>query len=593
VSENNNVTSRTDAGNRARKGMDYKWIALSNVTLASLMGTINGSIILISLPAIFKGIAIDPMAPDAFQYLLWILMGYGLVTATLLLSIGRLADMYGRVKLFRLGFLFFTIGSILLYLTPGTGNTGALELIIFRLIQAVGGAFTMANGAAIITDSFPASERGKALGINMVAIMSGQFIGLILGGILAVYDWRFVFLVSVPFAVLGTIWSYWKLKEVSIPAAKTGIDYAGNLVFVTGLTSLLVGITYGLMPYGSDSMGWGSPWVIAAIVIGILLLIAFPFVESKVRYPMFRLDLFKIRAFAYANLASFTSAIARGGVMFMLILLLQGIWLPLHGYAYEDTPFWAGIYMLPMTVGFIVMGPISGVLSDKYGPRWIATGGMALVTLCFLGLAMLDFDFEYWQLGTVLFLMGCGSGMFASPNSSSIMNSVPPQDRGVASGMMSTLMNSAMTLSMAVFFTIVIVGIQGSFPNAVSNSMASLGSVQLAPLAAALGSIPPTGALFSAFLGYNPMDAILGALPAPVLSAIPQNVVAVLESHDWFPKTLADAFMPSLRLSFILGAVLSGIAAVLSAMRGEKYVHEVHGKGNGIEAKAVVPAERK
>ncbi len=593
VSENNDATSGIDAGNRARKGIDYKWIALSNVTLASLMGTINGSIILISLPVIFKGIAIDPMAPDAFQYLLWILMGYGLVTATLLLSIGRLADMYGRVKLFRLGFLFFTIGSILLYLTPGTGNTGALELIIFRLIQAVGGAFTMANGAAIITDSFPASERGKALGINMVAIMSGQFIGLILGGILAVYDWRFVFLVSVPFAILGTVWSYWKLKEVSIPAKKTGIDYAGNLVFVTGLTSLLVGITYALMPYGSDSMGWGSPWVIAAIVIGILLLIAFPFVESKVKYPMFRLDLFKIRAFAYANLASFTSAIARGGVMFMLILLLQGIWLPLHGYAYADTPFWAGIYMLPMTAGFIVMGPLSGILSDKYGPRWIATGGMSLVTLCFLGLAVLPYDFQYWQFGGILFLMGCGSGMFASPNSSSIMNSVPPQDRGVASGMMSTLMNSAMTLSMAVFFTIVIVGIQGSFPNVIHDSLTQLGGVQLAPLAAALASIPPTGALFSAFLGYNPMDAILGALPAQMLSAIPQNVIAVLESHDWFPKTLADAFMPSLRLSFIIGAVLSGIAAVLSAMRGEKYVHEIHGNGNGIEAKAVVPAERK
>ena len=394
-----------------------------------------------------------------------------------------------------------------------------------------------------------------------------------------------------PLQSSGPVWSYWKLKEVSIPAAKTGIDYIGNLVFVAGLTSLLVGITYGLMPYGSDSMGWGSPWVIAAIVTGILLLIAFPFVESKVKYPMFRLDLFRIRAFAYANLASFTSAIARGGVMFMLILLLQGIWLPLHGYAYADTPFWAGVYMLPMTIGFIVMGPLSGILSDKYGPRWIATGGMALVTLCFLGLAVLPYDFQYWQFGAILFLMGCGSGMFASPNSSSIMNSVPPQDRGVASGMMSTLMNSAMTLSMAVFFTIVIVGIQGSFPNAIHDSLTQLGGVQLAPLAAALGSIPPTGALFSAFLGYNPMDAILGALPASLLSAIPQSVIAALENPTWFPQTLADAFMPSLRLSFIIGAVLSGIAAVLSAMRGEKYVHEIHGKG--IEAKAMVPAERK
>jgi len=575
-----------------KRGISYKWVALSNVTLASLMGTINGSIILISLPAIFKGIQIDPMAPDSFQYLLWILMGYGLVTATLLLSIGRLSDIYGRVKLFQMGFLIFTIGSILLYLTPGTGNTAALELTIFRLIQAVGGAFTMANGPAIITDSFQTNERGKALGINMVAVMSGHFIGLILGGILAAYHWRYVFLVSVPFAIIGTAWSYWKLEELSIPVAKTGIDYIGNLVFICGLTSLLIGITYGLMPYGSDSMGWGNPWVISTVIIGIVLLMAFPFIETRVKYPMFRIDLFKIRAFAYANLASTISAIARGGVMFMLILLLQGIWLPLHGYAYADTPFWAGIYMLPMTFGFVLMGPISGMLSDNYGPRWIATGGMTLVTLCFIGLATLNFDFEYWQLGVLLFLMGCGSGMFASPNSSSIMNSVPPQDRGVASGMMSTLMNSANTASMAIFFTIVIVGIQDAFPGAVSNSLAGLGSEHIAPLAATLGSIPPTGALFSAFLGYNPMDAILGSLPQSMLSTIPQNVVAILESHDWFPRTLADAFMPSLRLSFIIGAVLSGISAVLSAMRGERYLHESHGSGTGVIKTAPMVLEK-
>ncbi len=536
MSENSNVTAGADAGSKARKGIDYKWIALSNVTLASLMGSVNGSIILISLPAIFKGIQLDPMAPDAFQYLLWVLMGYGLVTATLLLSIGRLADMYGRVKLFRLGFLIFTIASALLFLTPGTGSEGAMELIVFRLIQAVGGALIMANGAAILTDAFPADERGKALGINMVAFMSGQFIGLLLGGILAIYDWRLVFLINVPFAALGTVWSYWKMKEVSFRAPKSKIDILGNLVFIGGLSSVLIGITYGLMPYGTDSMGWSSPWVIAAMILGVGLLIVFPFVERRAKNPMFRFDLFRIRAFAYANLASFTSAIARGGAMFMMILLLQGIWLPLHGYAYADTPFWAGVYMLPMTAGFIIMGPISGILSDKYGPRWIATGGMSLVALCFLALAALPYDFQFWQFGGILFLMGCGSGMFASPNSSSIMNSVPPEDRGVASGMMSTLMNSAMTLSMAVFFTIVIVGIQGSFPNAIHDSLTQLGGVQLAPLAAALASIPPTGALFSAFLGYNPMDAILSALPASMVSAIPHNIVATWRAPPGSPR---------------------------------------------------------
>jgi len=579
LSKNSNVTDKKNTATK-EKGIAYKWIALFNITLASLMGTINGSIILISLPAIFNGIKINPMAPGAFQYLIWILMGYGLVTATILLSIGRLADMYGRVKLFRLGFLIFTIGSVLLYLTPDTGDTGALELIIFRLIQAVGGAFTMANGAAIITDVFPAGERGKALGINMVAVMSGQFIGLLLGGILATYNWRYVFLVNIPFALLGTILSYRKMKEVSFRAPKTSIDIVGNLFFVVGLTSLLLGVTYGLMPYEhngiTDAMGWSNPLVIATVGIGVLLLIAFPFVESRVKNPMFRLEFFKIRAFTYANLASFTAAIARGGVMFMLILLLQGIWLPLHGYSFEDTPFWAGIYMLPMTLGFIIMGPISGILSDKYGPRWIATAGMSLVALVFVGLAMLPYNFDYWELGVLIFLMGIGSGMFSSPNTSSIMNSVPPQDRGVASGMMATLMNSAATLSMAVFFTIVIVGIQGTFPDAILASFASFGSItpDVQQLVDYLVSMSPTNALFSAFLGYNPMDSILGSMDPAIVSSIPQEITTTLTGNYWFPETLQEAFMPALRVSFIIGAVLSGIAAILSAMRGQRYVYE-------------------
>jgi MFS family permease len=600
LNENINVIDKVIAG-KTGKGIDYKWIALFNVTLASLMGSIDNSIVMISLPSIFKGIQINPTAPDVFQYLLWILMGYGLVTATLLLSLGRLADMYGRVKLFRLGFLIFTIGSILLYLTPGTGNTGALELIVFRFIQAVGSAFTISNGAAIITDAFPASERGKALGINMVAFMSGQFIGLLLGGILAVYHWRYVFLISVPFAVLGTVWSYWKMKEVSFRAPKTSIDIVGNFVFVGGLTSLLVGVTYGLRPYNhggiTDAMGWRNPLVITATIVGILLLIAFPFIESKVKNPMFRLEFFKIRAFTFANLANFTAAITRGGVMFMLIMLLQGIWLPLHGYRFEDTPFWAGIYMLPMTLGFVIMGPISGILSDKYGPRWIATAGMTLVTLVFLGLSLLPYNFDYWELGILIFLMGIGNGMFISPNSSSIMNSVPPQDRGVASGMMFTLSNSANTLSMAVFFSIIIVGIQAAFPEAIRISFASFGASQITPivqqLADRLAGMPPTSALFSAFLGYNPMGSILIAMDPHIVSAIPQQIVTTLTSSYWFPQTLQQAFMPALRASFRIGAVLSGIAAVLSAMRGQRYVHETHSVASDVNKSGLAGEEKR
>jgi len=569
VSKGGNSPLNPSEGKKGR-GIDYKWIALSNVLIASMMGTINGSITLISLPAIFNGIHIDPLT--SFQYLLWILMGYGLVTATLLLSFGRLSDMYGRVRLFKLGFLVFTIGSILLYLTPSTGDAGAIEIIIFRIVQAVGSALTMANSSAILTDAFPVSERGKALGINMVALMSGQFIGLLLGGILAVFDWRYIFLVSVPFGILGTVWSTLKLKELSLRAPKTKLDIWGNVTFVSGITLLLLGVTYGLMPYGSDAMGWNNPWVIASMVAGFILLVLFPVVESKVENPMFRLDLFRIKMFTYANVAGFLSALSRGGMMFMLILLLQGIWLPLHGYSYESTPFWAGVYMLPLTLGVIIMGPISGILSDKYGPRWIATIGMVMNTIGFIILASLPANFNYWELGLTLFFMGLGSGMFGSPNSASIMNSVPPQERGVASGMLTTIMNTAFTASMAIFFTIVIVGITQRFPDAMASSLAGIGAAQLTPI---LSNIPPTGALFSAFLGYNPVETILTSVPSAVVSQIPPATLTTLTGTTWFPSTLSEAFMPSLQISFYIGAVFCGLSALLSALRGKKYIHEM------------------
>ncbi len=569
VSKGGNLPLNPSEDKKGR-GIDYKWIALTNVLIASMMGTINGSITLISLPAIFNGIHIDPLT--SFQYLLWILMGYGLVTATLLLSFGRLSDMYGRVKLFKLGFLVFTIGSILLYLTPSTGDAGAIEIILFRIVQAVGSALTMANSSAILTDAFPVSERGKALGINMVALMSGQFIGLLLGGILAVFDWRYIFLVSVPFGILGTVWSTLKLKELSLRAPKTKLDIWGNVTFVSGITLLLLGVTYGLMPYGSDAMGWNNPWVIASMVAGFLLLVLFPVVESKVENPMFRLDLFRIKMFTYANVAGFLSALSRGGMMFMLILLLQGIWLPLHGYSYESTPFWAGVYMLPLTLGVIIMGPISGILSDKYGPRWIATIGMIMNTIGFIILASLPANFNYWELGLTLFFMGLGSGMFGSPNSASIMNSVPPQERGVASGMLTTIMNTAFTASMAIFFTIVIVGITQRFPDAMASSLAGIGAAQLTPI---LSNIPPTGALFSAFLGYNPVETILTSVPSAVVSQIPSATLTTLTGTTWFPSTLSEAFMPSLQISFYIGAVFCGLSALLSALRGKKYIHEM------------------
>jgi len=563
--------AQTPGNGSTKKGIDYKWIVLSITTIEMFMVSVNGSITLISLPAIFNGIDINPLT--SFQYLIWVLMGYSLVTATLLLSCGRLSDMYGRVKLYNLGFAIFTVGSILLFLTPDKGDAGAMEIIIFRLVQAVGASFTFSNSAAILTDAFPPDERGKALGLNTISFLSGQFVGLILGGVLAFYNWRYVFLVSVPVGILGTIWAYAKLRETPLPRRAKKIDLWGNVTFVAGLTILLIGITYALLPYGKDSMGWGNPWVVAALVVGAILLAAFPFIESRVEDPMFRLGLFKIRVFTLANAAGMLGAIARGGVMFLLIMLLQGIWLPLHGYSYESTPFWGGVFMLPLTAGFVIMGPLSGYLSDRYGSRWFATGGMVLIAASFLLLSALPYDFEYPVFAFALLLMGLGNGMFGAPNIAAIMNSVPPEDRGVASGMRSMLQNSGMVVSMALFFTIVIVGLSHYFPPELAASLTGAGAPDLiAPMSA----IPPTGALFAAFLGYNPVHAILVTIPPAIVSGISPATIAILTGTSWFPTTLAHAFMPSLRLSFWLGAAISAIAAVLSVMGGSRYVHEIH-----------------
>lgn len=553
--------------------MEYKWVALSNTTVGILMATINGTITIISLPAIFRGIDINPFT--SFQYLLWILMGYNIVTATLLVSFGRLSDMYGRVRLYNLGFLIFTIGSILLSITPNTGSLGALELIFFRIIQGVGGAFLMANSTAILTDAFPYNERGKALGINQIAGLAGSLIGLILGGILSIINWRYVFLVSVPVGIFGTIWSYTKLKELSKPSRNEGLDPIGNITFGLGLILILIGVTYGLMPYGTSQTGWEDPWVIASMVVGTGLLGSFLYVEKKVRYPMFRLELFKIRMFATGNIASMLRSFAYGGLMIMIIIFLQGIWLPLHGYSYAETPFWAGIYTIPLMLGFVTMGPISGWLSDKHGARLLSTLGMVIVGIGFLALTTLPYNFNYPEFALIIFIMGLGNGMFASPNTASIMNSVPSKYRGVASGMRATLQNSGQTASIALFFTIVIISLAATLPHALAQSVIQAGAPQLAPL---VQKVPVTGALFAAFLGYDPVKSMLSTLPQNILSTIPSTAISTMEQRTWFPTAIAPAFMSALRDAFYVGAGMSFIAAITSALRGRIQIAELEEK---------------
>jgi MFS family permease len=566
-------------------GPRYKWVALTNTTIGVLMASIDASIVLISLPAIFNGIHINPLAPGETNYFLWILLGYMVVTATLLVTFGRISDMFGRVRLYNLGFLIFTIGSILLWLTPSTGNAGALELIIFRLIQGVGSGFLFANSTAIITDAFPSDQRGFAMGINQIAAILGSVIGLILGGVLAYFNWRLVFLVSVPVGIIGTVWAYLMLRETATIREHQKLDIPGNVTFALGGIILLLAITYGIEPYGTSPVGWGNPLVIAGLVIGILLLAAFVWIERHVDDPMFRLDLFKIRMFAAGNTSSFLASIARGGLQFMLIIWLQGIWLPLHGYDFAVTPLWAGIYLLPLLGGFILMGPISGALSDRFGARLFSTMGMSIQVVCFILLTFLPANFSYPIFAVLLFFLGFGQGMFSAPNTTSIMNSVPADTRGAASGMRATFQNSASLVSIGVFFTIITLGLASALPTTLSGGLLAQG----VPVAIAhqIGTLPPTAALFAAFLGYNPMATLL---PPAILHTLPAAHQATLLGKSFFPNLISGPFMIGLHAVFYLSASLCVIAAVASLLRGQRYINDQ--AVNAGESAMVNPQEK-
>jgi MFS family permease len=564
-----NLTAQNTTKDNVPEGSRYKWIALSNTTLGVLMASLNSNIILIALPAIFRGMKVNPMSPGGVSYMLWMLMGFTVVTATLLVSFGKISDIFGRVRLYNLGFAIFTAASILLYFTPGTGAAGIKEMIAFRLIQGVGAGFLFSNSTAILTDAFSSQERGMAMGLNQIAGIGGSLLGLIVGGILADIDWRLVFLVSVPIGLFGTVWAYLKLKETSTPDKTQKIDWLGNATFAVGLTILLLALTYGIMPYGTSKMGWGNPFVVFGIIAGIILLVAFVFIEFKVKMPMFHLELFRIRAFAYGNLSLFLSSTARGGLQFMLIIWLQGIWLPLHGYSFESTPLWAGIYMLPMMAGFFIMGPLSGKLSDRYGSKFFSTGGMLLSVIGFFLLTLLPANFGYMGFMVILLILGCGMGMFSAPNTTAIMNSVPAEQRGASSGMRATFQNTGMAISMTLYFTIIILGLVHSLPPILYSGLVNAGVP--ASVAQQTAGIPPTSALFAAFLGYNPMGSMLS--PA-VLASLSAHTKTLILGNIFFPNTIAPAVMASLRLAFYISAAMSLVAAAASFMLGKRYVHE-------------------
>lgn len=547
----------------------YRWVALSNTTLGMLMATINSSIVIISLPAIFRGIELNPLEPGNVSYLLWIIMGFLVVSAVLVVTLGRLGDMYGRVKMYNLGFAVFSVFSVLLSIDPFHGGPGALWLIVGRVGQGVGGAMIFANSTAILTDAFPARQRGMALGVNQVSAIAGSFLGLIIGGVLSEWHWRAIFWVSVPIGILGTVWGYKSLVELG-ERRQARLDIPGNLTFGVGLTALLVAITYGIQPYGDHSTGWTNPWVLAGLVGGVLLLALFCWVESRVQHPMVSIGLFRIRAFTMGNIAGLMASVGRGGMQFMLIIWLQGIWLPLHGYSYESTPLWAGIYLLPLTVGFLAAGPVSGWLSDRYGARLFATGGLLLVAATFVALLLIPVDFSYWVFAVILLLNGVGSGLFAAPNTTAIMNSVPAWERGAASGVRGTVFNSGTSLSIGVFFSLMIVGLANELPQTLTSGLTAQGVP--GKVASEVGNLPPVGSLFASFLGYNPIGSLLG--PSGVLDTLPKANAEKLTGKEFFPNLMSQPFHHGLVIVFTAAAVMMLVGALASWLAGGKYVHD-------------------
>ena len=541
------------------------------VTVGTLIIFINTSIAAISLPDIFRGIQLNPLTPGNTGYMLWMLMGFNVVLAVLLVTLGRVGDIFGRVRIFTAGFAVFTVFSVLLALTWLDGTAGALWLITMRVGQGVGGAMIFANSSAIIADSFPPEQRGLGLGINNTAAVSGSFIGLVVGGLLAPVEWHLVFLVSVPFGVFGTAIAAFKLKDrgVRTPAK---IDWIGNITFGLGLIAVLVGITYGLLPYGGHAMGWANPKVLAGIIGGLAMLAVFVVVETRVAQPMFRISLFRVRAFSAGNVASFLAALSRGGMMFMLIIWLQGIWLPLHGYSFSATPLWAGIYMIPLTVGLLLAAPASGMLSDRYGARPFATTGLLIAATTFILLCLLPVNFSYLSFGLLIFFNSFGIGMFIAPNQAAIMNSLPASQRGAGAGMSGTVTSSAQVLSIGIFFTLVILEASASLPGALYHGLTSQGVS--AHVATRVSHLPPVGSLFAAFLGYNPMQILLGHAE---LAKLPPGTASTLTSREYFPDLIASSFRKGLTWAFAFAAGACMLGAVASLLRGGKYHHDESG----------------
>ncbi|MDT7876917.1 MAG: MFS transporter [Sulfolobaceae archaeon] len=544
--------------------MKSKWIALSNTSIAIFIAFANYNMIIIALPQIFNSLRFNPTAPDALGYLIWLILGYMIVTSSLVVTFGRISDLKGRAKLYSLGFLIFAISSGFLSTVNGYGDSAVLEMIILRLFQGVGGGLLMVNSAAILTDYFPKNELGKALGLNQVSGLVGGVAGLIIGGVLSVINWRYIFLLDFVVGIIGTLWSFKSLRDVQKPI-KQPLDIIGNVLFALGITLLLISVTYGLLPYGNQQLGWGNPFVITGLTISFLVIGIFVFVERKVKNPMFDLSLFKVRDFSVANFTNFIASMARQGILLMMLVLLQGIWLPLHGVPYSQTPFWAGLYLIPNMLGFAALGPISGILSDRYGSRVFTSLGLFVSALGFFLLSLLPYDFQLWQFFAISFLMGAGMGLFSSPNMADIMASVPVQKRGAASGMRASLQNTASAISVVLYFSVVITGMAVTLNSSIESALSSYG-IHLNV------NLPAAVAIFSALLGYDPLSSLTSSLPTSVASHI--------DTPAFFVTAIAPSFMSGFRLMLDISAALLVLSGILSLARKGVRVGEM---GNRVE----------
>ena len=470
--------------------MKYKYVVLTNTTIGSFMSQLDSNIVLISLPTIIRELP-GTTTFDA----LWVIMGYILVTATLLLTFGRLADIYGRVKLYNLGFAVFTIGSGLCSIAPN-----GISLVLFRLLQGVGGALIFSNNAAILTDAFPANERGRAIGFNLVIGVSGSVIGLVAGGILtASLGWRSIFWINLPVGIFATAWAYARLKEL-VSLQPERLDPIGNTLFAAGLSIFLLGMTLGAL------IGY-TPIEMAVMVAGLVMLVGFVYSEVRVSSPMMDLKLFEIRAFSAGMFSNFLASISRGAALLLLVFYFQG--------ALLMDALTAGILLIPFSIAFVSVGPLSGYLSDRYGARSFSTGGLLISAVAFAWFAILPANVSYTTLVLPMILAGIGGGMFVAPNISSIMNATPVARRGIAAGMSATMITTGFLLSLGLAFVI----------------MAST-------------------------MPLSTLQAIFAGLP---VAANELNV---------------DLFLDAMHRMFWLMAVLSVVAAIPSALRGAKYIHK-------------------